>query len=256
MYSPSRNAQIALTTTRAHRLLRSHLLLTTKAPRRSNHRLAHATGTAIHRARSSPIRPMARALMPPWPMTRLTGKSPPRPRKARMPPATRTAPIQTREARRTRCMASSQRPLGESKTPTREEAASPTLRSSRVERCDRAAPRGIHSTAPHKASIKTQRARLNISNQDSQKSRNEGPRARQPRIISTQTQLLNNNSINTSINSNKCNLNSSHKATAGIRANSGSFRITLWYKNRQLATTINRNNHLHNPLNSLSNRNF
>ena len=173
-----------------------------------------------------------------------------------MPPATQTAPIQTREARRTRCMVNSQQPLEEFKTPTREEAASPTLQSSRVVRRDRAAPRGIHSIAPHRASIMTQQARINISNLDSQKSRNEDPRARQTSIISTQTQLLNNNSINTSINNNKCKLNSSHKATAGIRANSGSFRITLWYKNRQLATTINRNNLLHNHLNSLRNRNF
>ena len=169
-----------------------------------------------------------------------------------MPPATRTAPIQTREALQT----SRQQPLEGCKTPTREEAASRTPQSSKVARRDRAAPRGIHSIAPHKASIMTQRARINISNQASQKSRNEDPLARQPSNISIQTQLLNNNNINTSINNNKCKLNSSHKATAGIRASSGSFRITLWYKNRQLATTINRNNLLHNHLNSLRSRNF
>ena len=174
-----------------------------------------------------------------------------------MPPATRTAPIQTRGALQTRCTVSSQQPLERCKTPTREEAASPTPRSSRVARCDRAAPRGIHSTAPHKASIKTQQARISISNQASQKSRNEGPQARQLSITSTQPQLLNNNnSINTSINSNKFKLNSRHKATAvGIRASNDTFRITSWCKSRRLATTINRNKHLHHPLNSLRSKN-
>ena len=166
------------------------------------------------------------------------------------PPATQTALIQTREALRTRCSASSHRPLAGCRTPTREEAASPTPRSSRVAMHDKAAPRGIHSTAPHRASIMTRRARINISNQASQKSRNEGPQARQPSIISTLTQLLNNNSINISINSSKCKLNSNHKATAVvIRASSGSSRITLWSKSRQLAITINRNKQQHRPLN-------
>ena len=207
---------------------------------------------AIRRATSSPIRPMAQAPVLPWFRIRFTGRTPPRPRKARMPPATRTAPIQTREALQTRCTASSRQPLEGYKTPTREEVASPTPQSSRVARCDRAVPRGIHSTAPHKASIMTQQALISISNQ---KSRNEDPLALQPGINSTQTQFLNNNSINTSININKCNLNNSHQATAvGIRASSGYFRITLWRKSRQMATTINRNKHLHHPLNSRRSR--
>ena len=165
-----------------------------------------------------------------------------------MPPATRTAPIQTREALQT----SRRQPLEGCKTPTREEVASRTPQSSKEARRDRAAPRGIHSTAPHRASIMTRRARINISNQASQKSRNEGPLALQRGNISIQTQLLNNNNINTSINNNKCKLNSSHKATTvGIRANSDSYRITLWCKNSLLGITINRNKHLHHPLNNL-----
>ena len=248
MCSPSRNAQTALTTTRAHRQLRSPPLLTIKAPQRSNNRHTRATGTATPRARWLRIRPMARAPMWPWFRIQFTGKSPPRPRKARMPPATQTAPIQTREALQT----SRQQPLEGCKTLTREEAASRTPQSSKVARRDRAAPRGIHSIAPHKASIMTQRARINISNQASQKLRNEGPLARQLGNISIQTQLLNNNNINTSINNNKCKLNRSHKATTvGIRANSDSYRITLWCKSSLQGITINRNKHLHHPLNNL-----
>ena len=256
---PSRNAQTARTITKAHRPLRSPPLLIIKAPRRSSNRRTHATDTAIRKARSSPIRPMARAPVRPCSAILLTERSPPRLRQRRMPPppATPTAPIQTREALRTRCTASSQRPLEGCTTPTREEAASPTPRSSRVARRDRAAPRGIRSTAPHRASIKTQRARISRSNQASQKSRNEGPPPRQLNNISTQQTHLRNNNNSTNISSSNCKRSSSsHRAPAeGIRVSSGSFRITLWCKSRQLAITINRNKQRPHPLNSLRSRN-